>query len=148
MVLLLKHECLAVLLSYSTLWSKSLCSCVVAIENGFFVAVFTTLRTHCAVCQKTTFEYYFACKMIVHFVMLPLLLSGQAQLSSGLLFRYISVKIGGRYIHGRYYILTENRQQSCGRYTQIGRKTHSRKTQCRLYMQNKWLPRLRSKYQI
>ena len=89
MALWLKPEYLAVLLSYSTSRSKSLCSCVVAIEKGLFVAVFTTLRTHCAVCQKTTFEYYFACKMIVHFVMLPLLLSGQAQLSSGLLYHDI-----------------------------------------------------------
>ena len=104
-------------------------------EKGLFVAVFTTLRTHCAVCQKTAplLNIILHVKMIVHFVILPLLLSGQAQLSSGLLFRYISVKIGGRYIHGRYYILTEDRQQSCGRYTQIGRKTHSRKTQCVLY---------------
>ena len=84
MVPWLKPECLAVLLSYSTLWSKSLCSCVVAIEKGLFVAVFTTLRTHCAVRQKTAplLNIILHVKMIVHFVILPLLLSGQAQLSS------------------------------------------------------------------
>ena len=58
-----------------------------AIEKGLFVAVFTTLCTHCAVWQKTAplLNIILHVKMIVHFVMLPLLLSGQAQLSSGFL---------------------------------------------------------------
>ena len=60
-----------------------------AIEKGLFVAVFTTLRTHCAVWQKTAplLNIILHVKMIVHFV-LPLPLLGQAQLSSGLLLFY------------------------------------------------------------
>ena len=35
--------------------------------------------------------------------------------------RYISAKIGGRYIHGRYNVVREVRQRGRGRYIQIGR---------------------------
>ena len=49
---------------------------------------------------------------------------------------YLSDEIEGRYTQGRYYIVSEVRQRGCGRYTQIGRYTHSRKTQCRLYNLN------------
>ena len=52
----------------------------------------------------------------------------------GRYFYYISDEIEGRYTQGRYHIVTEVRQQGCGRYTQIGRFTHSRKTHCRLYL--------------
>ena len=50
-----------------------------------------------------------------------------------LLFRYISDEIEGCYTQGCYYIVTEVGQRGWGRYTQIDRYTHSRKTQCRLY---------------
>ena len=38
-------------------------------------------------------------------------------------------------MQGRYYVVREVRQRGCGRYIQIGRYTHSRKTQCRLYFE-------------
>ena len=53
--------------------------------------------------------------------------------SKGVDGRYISDKIEGRYSQGRYHIVTDACQRGCGCYTQIGRYTHSRKTQCRLY---------------